>query len=206
MTAVTISFRFPESRSHDLPWLIERAKRGTFREQRTRMGTREVVLYETQFVLPSSLAELQPLIELTAMLRFARHGQIFVDGVQQEKVVFAGVLACYRQSLQVSDVRGHCWAPVQLYGEPIIDVGIVVKTIELKEQGLLPHELAVTRKHWLFPCRHAQTWGKLDPLHPATLRSQAEAVIVRRGCAWCPQLRIDEWEVDYGTWTIPPQD
>lgn len=125
--------------------------------------------YSTRFLLPGDPVALQPITQLVTSLRGIKRATVEINGLQVDALKAAMVLDCYGQSLQVSDPRGHCWV------------------ISPRPDGLL------------WPCRLAGPYINCRGVewHPSSVRAQVESALVVRGCAWCPQLRLNEWELEH---------
>lgn len=178
LTSTRLTFRFRQSRAEALPWLVELAKQGEFRQQ--ALGQRQIV-YETTFDLanPHTLA---PAISLATELVHQRTAEALVAGQLLAVPIVRMVLMCYQQSGQIEDHRAHCWirhAFIDQPGSPttfFLDIG------------------GHTRR-WLFPCRAAvKHMHEIHPEHPTPIREQVEAALVRGQTWWCPRLNLDAWE------------
>lgn len=120
-------------------------------------------------VSPDPVA-LQPVLDLIVAIRGIRGASVEIGGIRFDPRQVALVVECYAHSVQVSDPRAHCWM------------------LAPRPDGLL------------WPCQFAGPYinGSGVYQHPSSIRAQVEAVLVQRGCAWCPQLRLDEWELEHG--------
>ncbi len=192
---IELRFRFPHSRSPRLPLLVDLAKRGILTESSVKPGRRKVAMYEATFSLTDNPAEVDRLVQLCRLLRDLRHAELLVNGRRITPWKLEPVLRCYQASLRVSDARAHCWVESTVIGAPL-RVRLVADVVDGK---VGEPEVERPAGPWFFPCRLGASWTQLISLdHPSTLRAQVEAMIVERECDWCPSLRLDEWELNYG--------
>lgn len=187
---VTIRLAFATSRSHDFPWMLERARLGRY-EAITIEGCQA---HQTIFTLPCEPVELFACEELASLLKH-RKGFAWVNGQPIDPLRLASVLRCYSHSLLVSDVRAHCWRrplirPLSISLEDALDDLVMAKI----------HAETPRPEPPMFPCQLALSWvrGAISRVNPASYRAQVEAVLVERDCHWCPSLRLDDWESRHG--------
>ncbi len=184
MSAITLIFRFRPSRSpayHEALTLAQRGRLTTVQQGKTTW-------YESSFALPSSPDVVDTMLRLTDLMKGVRGCGWYLNGRLSKRAW--RVLRCYRESLAVTDLRAHCWSKVNLIQRlPHVRVG---------RSGTIPIRTSFVESTY-FPCRLATyIYADFDIGHPASLRAQAEATLVREGCEWCPSLRLDEWELRYG--------
>ena len=169
-----LTFRFRQSRSDELPWLIELAKRGTFKELAL---TPKQIIYETFFNLGDPL-QLGHALSLTTALVHHKTAEAFVDRQSLALPMVREVLRCFQQSQQVVDGQAYCW----------------FKT----------HLDAVLMQPLLLPCRLAARESyQIHPDQPGTITQQVDAALLRAGTRWCPRLAdLMEWQRAAGLLTL----
>lgn len=165
-----LTFRFRHSRSDELPWLIELAKRGAFRHQ--ALSPKQII-YETAFDLANPL-HLPVAISLATALVHDKKAEAFVSGRALGMPMVREVLRCYQRSQQVDDPHAFCW----------FQTGFTL------DQTV--HEFALgggASKPFIFPCHlAANRVAGLHPQNPGSLADQTEAVLLRAEVRWCPRL------------------
>jgi hypothetical protein len=171
-----LTFRFRHSRSEDLPWLIELAKRGTFNE--LSISSKHIV-YETAFELEDPL-QLGHALSLATVLVHQKTAEAFVGRQSLLLPMVREVLRCYQQSQQAEEPHAFCWFPTLFR----FDVMVTPDTID------------VDRSQLLFPCRlAAREAGGLHRDQPGAMRQQVDATLLRAGTRWCPRLAdLTDWE------------
>ena len=97
--------RFPESRMQTMPLAILHAKAGDYR----RRDLSGLTLHEARFLLPATVAMIHHAIALLLMVRSKRGTEILTDGTKSNGYHLVKMLDCYLASLQVKDLRAHCW-------------------------------------------------------------------------------------------------
>jgi hypothetical protein len=170
-----LTFRFRHSRADDLPWLIELAKRGRFKEQAL---SQKQIVYETSFNLLDPI-QLGHALSLATALVHDKKAEVFAGSLSLTMVNVREVLRCYQQSLQGADPQAYCWFRTAL------SFDLTVTTFVIDDAP----------KTLIFPCRQAgpHSYG-LHPGHPGTVTDQVEAALVRAGTRWCPRLAdLTEW-------------
>jgi len=175
-----LRFRFRHSRSDELPWLIELAKRGTFRQQ--TLGPKQIV-YETTFDLLDPV-QLGHALSLATALVHQKTAEAFVGGQSLALPMTRQVLRCYQQSQQVEDPHAYCWF------ETAFRFNVTATTFMIDDDP----------KPLLFPCRLAanRVYG-IHTEQPGTIKTQVEAALLRAGTRWCPRLAdLTEWQTDAG--------
>lgn len=170
-----LTFRFRHSRANDLPWLIELAKRGTFKEQ--ALSPKQII-YETRFQLLDPI-QLGHALSLATALVPDKKAEVFAGRLSLPMVNVREVLRCYQQSLQVEDPHAFCWFRTAL------SFDLTVTTFVIDD---VPKTL-------IFPCRRAASHSHgLHPGHPGTVTDQVEGALVRAGTHWCPRLAdLTDW-------------
>lgn len=174
------TFRFRHSRSNELPWLIELAKRGAFRQQ--TLSPKQLV-YESTFDLSDPL-QLSTALSLATALVHDKKAEVFASGQSLALPMVREVLRCYQQSGQVEDPHAYCWF------ETAFRFDLTVTTYTLDDSP----------KPLLFPCRlAANRVHGIHPEQPGTIRQQVEAALLRAGVRWCPRLAdLFEWQAEAG--------
>lgn len=170
-----LTFRFRHSRADDLPWLIELAKRGRFKEH--ALSPKQII-YETSFDLLDPI-QLGHALSLATALVHNKKAEAFAGTLSLTMVNVREVLRCYQQSLQGTDRRAYCWFRTAYS----LDLTVTYFVID------------DTPKALIFPCRQAATHSHgLHPGHPGTVTDQVEAALARAGTRWCPRLAdLTEW-------------
>ena len=171
-----LTFRFRHSRSDELPWLIELAKRGQFRQQ--ALSPKQIV-YETAFDLADPL-HLPAAISLATALVHDKKAEVFVGGQSIGLPKVRAVLLCYQQSWQVDDPHAFCW----------FQTGFTL------EQTILEYTMGDgAPKPFIFPCHlAANRIAGLHPQNPGSLSDQTDAVLLRAEVRWCPRLAdLTDW-------------
>lgn len=192
---VTLTFRFPDSRSSRMPLVLEVAKQHEVSARELLHGKRTLIYYEVNVKLVDRKA-VQSALSLTRHLFGMKSTEIFADGEVLHRHHVESVLVCLEKSFQVSDWRGHCWVVHRIAVPPTFPE----KTIP-SEQMIATLEALKTKppdKIWLSPCRLADsfTMSRIHAGHPASIKAQVEGVIVQRGSRWCPRLKnMEEWEL-----------
>lgn len=125
-----------------------------------------------EWTWPLTPGELADCFTALTICKFRRGVVVRVNGEVVPAFHVEQVLRCYCQSLQVDDARAHCWVPVS------------------------------GNSSLFFPCRLAGQYWRCSPEHPASLRQQVEAALVQHGCRWCPRLKLDEWELLFGSVSV----
>lgn len=176
ITSSRITFRFRQSRAKALAWLLALAQRGEFRQQALAPGQ---TIYESTF----DIRDPQQLIwafSLATGLIHEKTAEALVAGQTIALPMAREVLRCYQQSGQVEDRRAYCYVRHAFSDDPNPTTFFLDLTGE---------------KRWLFPCRCAiKQMHSVHPDHPAPIRDQVEAALVRGQSWWCPRLNLDEWE------------
>ena len=173
----SLLFRFRHSRSDELPWLIELAKRGTFKE--LALSPKQIV-YETTYQLLDPV-QLGHALSLSKALHRHKSAEAFAAGQSIQLKQVQAVLHCYQQSQQVDDPHAHCCFHTTFR----FDLTVTTFTLDLD-----------TPKPLLFPCRLAanRVYG-IHPDQPGTIPQQIESALVRAGTRWCPRLaELSEWQ------------
>lgn len=170
-----LTFRFRQSRSDDMAWLIELAKRGLFKEQALSL---KQVVYETTFDLLDPI-QLGHALSLATALTHDKKAEVFAGGQSLTMVNVREVLRCYQQSLQGNDPQAYCWFRTALS----FDLTVTTFVIDDNPRNLI------------FPCRKAAPYSHGIHLgHPGTVTDQVDAALVRAGTRWCPRLTdLTEW-------------
>ena len=170
-----LTFRFRHSRADDLPWQIELAKRGVFKEQ--ALGPKQIV-YETSFDLFDPL-QLGYALSLATSLAHDKKAEAFVAGQSLTLPMVREVLRCYQQSQQVEDAHAYCW----------FHTGFTLS------QEIVECSLGGASKPFIFPCHlAANRVAGLHPQNPGSLADQTEAILLRAAVRWCPRLAdLAEW-------------
>lgn len=171
-------FRFRHSRSDELPWLIELAGRGQFRQQ--ALSPKQIV-YETAFSLLDPL-QLAAALSLATALVHHKTSEAFLGGQLLLLPMVREVLRCYQQSQQVQNPHAYCWFRTALR----FDLEVTTLTIDDAPKPLL------------FPCRLAanRVYG-IHTEQPGTITQQVESALLRAGTRWCPRLAdLSDWQVD----------
>lgn len=165
----TITFRFRHSRSDDLPWFLELARRGAFKEFQLGQKLR---VYETTFDLLDPIA-LGYALSLATALVHDKKAEVFSGFSSLHMCTVRAVLQCYQQSLHADDPAVHCWFRAS-YSR---------RAPTLYEVTLGDHG-----DFW-FPCRMAiQAAYGIHPDQRGTIPDQIEAALVRAETHWCPRL------------------
>ena len=170
-----LTFRFRHSRSDELPWLLELARHGTFKE--LSLSHKQSV-YESTFELENPLQLTQALSLATALVH-QKTAEAFAGGLSLSLPMVREVLRCYQQSQQLDDPQAYCWYETALQ----FDLTATTYTIDPGPKPLL------------YPCRLAarHAYG-IHPEHPGTIRQQVEASLLRAGTRWCPRLAdLTDW-------------
>lgn len=178
----TLTFRFRHSRSDELPWLIELAKKGAFTEQ--TLSPKQIV-YETTFALEDP-RQLGQALSLATALVHDKKAEAFAGGQSVPLPMIREVLRCYQQSQGVEDPHAYCWFETAYR----FDLTVTTYTLDLDDAP----------KPLLWPCRLAapRAYG-VHPEQPGTIRQQVEAALLRAGTRWCPRLAdLYEWQADAG--------
>lgn len=220
MPPLTIQWTFPESRSSQFPLLLELARQGQCEERRTPVGKKETVLYTVTFTLGKDPQSVIPILQFAALIGMERRSSATIDGRPARTQWIRQTLECYERSLHCEDPIGYCWVPYKLrdpgdeaqrereWAAQLMRVATIAtqmrdgspeddEDFDEEEPDVPPTPAPL----WFFPCRQAAGQALIHPLtrrHPASLRSQVEAVLVERGCQWCPALRMNQWEEQYG--------
>lgn len=170
-----LTFRFRHSRADDLPWLIELAKRGSFKEH--PLGPKQIV-YEATFALLDPV-QLGHALSLATALVHDKKAEVFANGQALTMVTVREGLRCYQQSQQVDDFRAYCWFRTGYS----YDLTVTIYTVDDAPKALI------------FPCRQAaQHSHGLHPGHPGRIEDQIDAALQRAGVRWCPRLAdLAEW-------------
>lgn len=170
-----LTFRFRHSRADDLPWLIELATRGDFKEH--PLGPKQIV-YEATFALLDPI-QLGHALSLATALAQDKKAEVFSGGQALTMVNAREVLRCFQQSQQVEDHRAYCWFRTGYS----FDLTVTVYTIDDAPKAMI------------FPCRHAAVHSNgLHPAHPGRIEHQIDAALQRAGVRWCPRLTdMTEW-------------
>lgn len=92
-------FRFRHSRSDELPWLIELAKRGTFKE--LVLDPKHIV-YESAFHILDH-AQIPTAISLATALMSEKKSEVFIGRHALKMANVKEVLTCYQRSLQLEN-------------------------------------------------------------------------------------------------------
>ena len=175
-----LTFRFRHSRTDDLPWLLELAKRGSFRAQ--TLSPKQIV-YETDFDLLDPL-QLSIALSLATALVHDKKAEALVGRQSLQLPMVREVLRCYQQSQQVDDAHAYCWFETAFR----FDLTVTTYTIDDAPTPLL------------FPCRLAanRVYG-IHPEQPGTITTQVDAALLRAGTRWCPRLAdLTEWQTQAG--------
>ncbi len=167
-----LTFRFRHSRSDDLPWCLELAKRGAFREQ---VLSPKQTVYETDFDLLDPL-QVKHALSLATTLVHDKKAEVSTGFSLLTMVTVREVLRCYQQSLQADDPQVHCWFRSR-YSNHVHPIFFTVSVGSDDRTDL-----------W-FPCRLAgPKSGGIHPDQCGTIHEQIHAALVRAGTAWCPRL------------------
>ena len=115
-------------------------------------------------------------LELMRLCRGIKGFNLFVNGVPIHDTFLAeSAMRCYIDASRCDDSKAHCQAVIR---NPFAD--------DQLREGL-----------YLAPCAHIVNWSagtmKLFKSHPSSPASQIQAESVKKGCNWCPLLRIDEF-------------
>lgn len=166
-----LTFRFRHSRSDDLPWLVELAKRGTFKAQAL---SPKLTVYETTFDLLDPI-QLGHALSLATALIDQRKAEAFANGQSVRLVGVREVLHCYQQSLHVEDPKAYCRVVMRWRFD-----------IPLSAYQPTPEE---ERQPFEFPCRKAVHLAcGLSPEQSGTVIDKIQSVLLRAGTHWCPRL------------------
>ncbi len=165
-----LTFRFRQSRSQDLDWCIELAKRGTFAQR----PVGKLTVYESSFNLLDPL-QVGHALSLAVALAQDKKAEVFSSGTMVTMANVREVLHCYQQSIQVDDPHAHCQFRIRLQ----FDLTVTPFTIDLDGKS----------KEFLFPCRlaAAHSYG-IHYEHPGAIDRQLESALWRAGTRWCPRL------------------
>jgi len=173
-----LTFRFRHSRSDELPWLIELAKRGELRQQ---VLSPKQIVYEAAFELSDPLL-LTAAISLATALVHDKKAEVFAGGQALKIPQVLQVLRCYQQSQQVEDARVYCWFQTAFR----FDVTFATLTLDDDPKPLL------------YPCR--QSANQALGIHTeqlGTIVQQVEASLLRAGTRWCPRLAdLTDWKLE----------
>lgn len=167
-----LTFRFRHSRSDELLWLIELAKRGTFKE--LVLDPKHIV-YETAFEIEDPVL-LSIALSLASALVRDKKAEAFVNSQSLSLPMVRAVLQCYQQSWQVEDVHAFCWIKKGLswIRNP------TTFTVDIMGE---PDDVM------LFPCRLAsRELHAVNVEAPGTLKAQTQAALTRAEVQWCPRL------------------
>lgn len=173
---MSLLFRFRHSRSDELPWLIELAKRGQFRQQ--ALSPKQII-YEAAFDLIDPV-QLAVAISLSTALVHDKKAEAFVAGQSIGLSKVRAVLLCYQQSWQVEDPHAFCW----------FHTGFSL------EQTIFEWTLGDgAPKPFIFPCHlAANAVAGLHPQNSGSLAGQTDAALLRAEVRWCPRLAdLTDW-------------
>lgn len=169
----TLLFRFRHSRSDELPWLIELAKRGEFKELVLDPKHR---VYETSFDIEDPVLLSIALSLATALVR-DKKAEAFAGGQSLSLPMVRAVLHCYQQSWQVEDAHAFCWMKTGLSW--------------IRNPTTFTVELDSPDDVMLFPCRlAARELHAVNVEAPGTLKAQTQAALTRAEVHWCPRLGL----------------
>ena len=170
-----LTFRFRQTRSDDLPWLIELAKRGTFKAH--GLGHKQTI-YETTFDLLDPI-QLGHALSMATALVYDKKAEVFTQGRALTMVTVREVLRCFQQSQQSDDPHAYCWFRTSFS----FDLTVTEFTIDHSSKALI------------FPCRQAanRVYG-IHPKQVGTIEEQVTAALLRAGTQWCPRLAdLTDW-------------
>ena len=180
-----LTFRFRHSRSDDLPWLIELAKRGRFMQQ--ALSPRQIV-YETSFDVLDPL-QLSHALSLSTALVHTKKAEVFVASQTLRLPMVREVLRCYQQSQQIEDPHAFCWFRTSFSTDP--HPAVVMLTLDAPARVLFPCKLAANQAHGI------------HPVQVGAIEDQVDAALLRAGTRWCPRLAdLMEWQRAAGLLTL----
>lgn len=189
-----ILFRFTGYRSPRLPLMVEASRAGQY----TAPATHALASYHQsafdldsreQVIAARFLADL-----LTA--HPCAHAIIGEHHLSIPHVVH--VLRCYEKSFQVSDARAYCWKLHTLLEDRSKVISYPVNALLFSCSPPQTPEPQPGPRTWYFPCRLAVGLAAdISLAHPASLRSQVEAVLADSQASWCPRIRhLDQWDLE----------
>lgn len=175
-----LTFRFRHSRSDELPWLIELAKRGEFSEQ---ILSPKQIVYETAFHLLDH-AHLSTAISLATALVKDKKAEAFMGRHTLKIANVRDVLTCYQHSLQLAVPQAYCWLQrpftLDAFG-PYFNA--CTRTFDGDPDEEPP------KQPFIFPCKLAANRSHtIHPSQPGAILDQTEAALVRAETRWCPRL------------------
>ena len=97
------------------------------------------------------------------------------------------VLTCYLEACACTDHQAHC---SKVISNPF--------QINSTDNGIVSLDLDELRSPagYLFPCAFLLQWGGpgLNKAHPSSPEDQIQAMAVRKGCDWCPNLKPSDFK------------
>lgn len=160
---------FSKSASPNYLRSVELAKKATAYAEIEEMGRpRHFAGFEMK---PGAISDA---LDLMRLCRGIKGYNLFLNGVPiHDTFIAETAMQCFLNASRCADTKAHCNIVIK---NPFAD--------DLDKQGL-----------FLAPCAHLVNWSamKLYLSHPSKPQAQIQAEAVKKGCDWCPLLKIDDF-------------